>query len=104
MKYTIGWILLFLLVMFGTTWVVEGNNFFIYKVFAPREEAVRRQVFEQSKAYNEGMAQELSQMQLDYIKANPEQKQALRSIILHRYARYNKDMLSTDLRSFLDSL
>ena len=31
-------------------WITTDNQFFLYKFFAPREEAVRRETFEQSKA------------------------------------------------------
>ena len=90
--------------LFALTWVVQGNNFFLTKFFAPREEAVRREVFEQSKAYNEGMAQELRRMQLEYVQAKPEQKAALASIILHQTAGYDTSKLPSDLQQFLNEL
>ena len=91
--------------LFGLGWVVEGNDFFIYQVFAPRRAAVERQVFEETKSYNDGMAQQLSSMELDYIiKASPEQKAAIRSVILHRYAGYDEARLPLDLRSFLSQI
>lgn len=88
----------------GLTWMVQGNNFFLFKFFAPREEAVRREVFEQSKAYNEGMAQELRRMQMEYIKADDKQKEALASVILHQFAGYNANTLPPDLRLFINEL
>ena len=85
------------------TWVFTGNDFFLYKVFAPKQEQVRRQVFEQTKAYNQGMIQELQNMQFEYVKATPEQKDALASIILHRSADFDLDQpqVPTDLRQFI---
>ena len=72
MKYTVGsGIIGAILFICAVGWLVEGNNFLLFKFFAPREEAVRRQTFEESKAYNDGMAQELSAMELDYVKAAP---------------------------------
>jgi hypothetical protein len=88
----------------GLTWVVQGNDFFLYKTFAPRYEAARRDVFEQSKAYNQGMIQELQNMQFQYVQADKEHKAALASIILHRVADYNSEMLPPDLASFISSL
>jgi len=93
-----------LAVMFGVAWVVKGNDFFMMKVFAPREEAVRRDTFEQSKAYTQGQVQELQNMQFDYAKATPEQQTALASIILHRAADFDETKLSSDLRAFVGSL
>src|SRR5271157_1542722 len=66
----------------GLAWIVQGNDFFMYRYFAPKQEQVRREVFEQSKAYNDGMIQELRTMQLDYIKGTKEQKDGMRSVIL----------------------
>ena len=51
---------------------------------------MRRETFEESKAYNAGMIQELQNMQFEYVKAAPEQKDALASIILHRVADYDR--------------
>jgi hypothetical protein len=85
----------------GIVWVAQGSDFFLFKVFAPKEEQVRREVFEQSKAYNEGMVQELQSMMFEYAKATPEQKDALASIILHRVAGYDVDKLPSDLREFV---
>lgn len=105
MKYTVGWIVFGLLVIFGGAWAVEGNDFFMTKYFAPKEEAVRRQVFEESKAYNDGMAQQLEARRLDYAKAaTPEQRQAIGSVVLHMFAGYDKNQLTADDRLFLDKV
>ena len=89
------------------TWIFQGNDFFIYKVFAPRQESVRRQVFEQSRAFNQGMVQELQNMQFEYIKQKDSSvRESLADVILHRAAGYNMDdpVVPSDLRSFVDGL
>ena len=43
MKY-VGWIVLALVVLFGVEWLATGNEFFLYKFFAPKTESVRRQI------------------------------------------------------------
>jgi len=74
------------------TWIFQGNDFFLYKIFAPRQEAVRRQVFETSRAFNQGMVQELQNMQFEYLKQKDlEAKSALADVILHRAAGYNME-------------
>jgi hypothetical protein len=93
-----------LILSFGMTWLVQGNEFFLYKFFAPKTEAVRRDVFEQTKSYQQGMIQELQNMQFEYIKAEPEHKAALRSLILHRAADFPSDRLPDDLRRFISDL
>ena len=104
MKKTIGLFTLGVSLLLGVIWIAQGNAFFLYKVFAPRMEQVRREVFEQSKAYNQGMIQELQNMQFEYAKASPEHKTALASIIVHRAADYNQDQLPPDLRAFIQEL
>jgi hypothetical protein len=102
---TIGLSLVFIFaIIMSIGWFVKGNDFLIYKIFAPKEEQVRREVFEESKSYNDGMTQELYSMQMDYIKANPDQKLALRSIILHRVSGYNISKFPIDLQQFITQL
>lgn len=100
----IGWGVLALVGLFALTWLAMGNSFFLYKLFAPKQEAVRRQVFEQTKAYNQGMIQELQNMQFEYIKAEPAHKAALASVILHRAADYDVNQMPADLRAFIQDL
>lgn len=91
-------------VILGLTWALQGNDFFLYKTFAPKYEAVRRETFEQSKAYNQGMVQELQNMQFQYIQADKEHKAALASLILHRAADYDSDRFPPDLYAFVSGL
>lgn len=93
-------VLAFLAIM----WAIQGNGFFMFKVFAPKYEQVRRETFEQSKAYRQGMIQELQNMQFEYLKATPEQRQALASVILHRTADVPPDALTPDLNDFISEL
>lgn len=104
MRYTFGWVVGIIVVIFGIGWVVRANFFEQEKVFAPKEEALRRETFEQSKAYNAGMAQEIQSMQFEYVKATPEQRAAMKSIILHRVADYDVGKLPADTRKFVESL
>ncbi|KAA0888729.1 hypothetical protein [Oryzomonas rubra] len=103
MKVT-GGVLLGIVCVLVLTWLFMGNDFFMYKFFAPKTEAVRRQTLEQSKSYNQGMVQEIQNMQFDYINASPEHKAALASIILHRVADYGEEKLPADLRQFINGL
>jgi hypothetical protein len=99
-----GVVVLVFVALFGLTWIVPGNDFLLYRYFAPKQEAVRRQVFEQTKSYNQGMIQELQNMQFQYEQADDSHKAALASIILHRAADFDEDRLPTDLRAFIASL
>jgi hypothetical protein len=94
----------FLAVMLGLSWVIQGNDFFLYRYFAPKVVAVQRQVFEQSYSYNSGMARDLQNARLEYIKATPEEQAAIASVILQRFAGYDETQLPLDDRAFLEQL
>lgn len=103
----LGWALLALMIVLGLGWIAEGNDFFMYKFFAPRQEAVRRQVFEQTRSFNAGMIQELENMQFQYSQQkDAATKAALRSIILHRASGYNLEDpdVPNSLREFISRL
>ena len=93
-----------LVVCFGGAWLVQGNDFFLYKVFAPKYEDVRRDTFEHSKAYRDGMVKDLQSMQFDYVRASAAEKRGLAGLILQRAAGFPEDGLPGDLRAFLDDL
>lgn len=97
-------VVLLIAALFGLTWLVQGNEFFLQKYFAPKMEDVRRETFEHSKAFNQGMVQELQNMQFEYVKADEKHKDALASIILHRVADYDLEKLPADLRDFVQQL
>lgn len=100
-------ILLIVLSVLGLagSWFAQGNNWFMYKIFAPKYEQVRRETFEQSKAYKTGMVQELQNMQFKYESTKDEEsKAALANIILHRSADFNQNDLPSDLESFIIKL
>jgi hypothetical protein len=101
-EFLIGLFAVGILVCLG--WGFEANYLARENYFAPRFEAVRRNTFEQSKAYNQGMIQNLRQMQFAYDQADDAHKQALADIILHDAADYDVDVLPDDLRTFVRSL
>jgi hypothetical protein len=96
-----GWGVVALLVFLGLSWVLQGNQFFLYKLFAPKEAAVERQVFEETKSYNTGFAQEVEAMELAYTQADAAHKAAIGSLLLHRVAGYDESKLPSVERSFL---
>ena len=99
-----GFVICFFMVLFSLMWMIQGNAFFMYKFFAPKQEQVRREVFEETKSYRQGMVQELQNMQFEYVKASPEHKSALRGIILHRAADFPPNDMPYDLAMFINQL
>lgn len=92
----------FCLLLIG--WVIAYNDLAMGAFFAPKQEQVRWNTFEQSKAYNDGMIQELRAMQFEYVKADDKHKIALASIIKHRASGFPEKNLPSDLSSFIRSL
>ncbi|KKQ99881.1 MAG: hypothetical protein UT24_C0022G0002 [Candidatus Woesebacteria bacterium GW2011_GWB1_39_12] len=88
----------------GLVWYAAASDLALQNFFLPRQEAIRRKTFEESKAYNQGMVQELQNMQWDYTQADEKGKEALRSLILHRTADYDLDKLPENLRTFVEDL
>jgi len=103
MKTALIWIgSFFCLLLIG--WILVANDLAMSAFFAPKQEHIRRNTFEQSKAYNDGMAQEIRAMQFEYIKADDKHKAALASVIKHRVAGFPENSLPSDLSIFIRSL
>lgn len=85
----------------GLGWFSRASNLAQETVFAPREEAVRREVFEKSRAYNAGTIQNMRSAQMDYIGAPADRRLGLGSVILQQYADYPEEAMPRDLRDFV---
>ena len=92
----VGWVALIILAMFG--------SFFAYQYFAPKYRQVDNEVFKQSEQYNDGMIRDLENLQLEYINADKDHKDALRAIVLHRVSVYPEDKMPPNLRNFYNDL
>lgn len=101
---TFAYSLLAFILLLAIGWALTANQLALNKVFKPANEQVRRETFEESKAYQDGMIKELETMQFEYTKAEPAHKAALRSLILNRAAGFPEDQLPSDLKAFIDQL
>ncbi len=88
----------------GATFLKQGTDYWLYRTFASRQEAARREVFKESQAYNDGMAQELWSLEEQYNRADATGKASLRSIILRKVAAYDTERLNPELRGFIMQL
>jgi len=50
------------------SWIIQGNDFFMYKFWAPKYENTKREVFEGTKSYSQGIKQELANAYISYNK------------------------------------
>ncbi len=86
------------------TWIARSGALAQNALFAPMEEQVRRNTFEQSKAYRDGVVQELRSMQFQYLKASPEHQAGLAAVIRHASAGLPADAIPADLQQFINTL
>ena len=96
----IGALVLFLALCFGLNLFGLAN----YSFFAPKYRAVENQVFKESEQYNDGMIRDLENLQMEYINADKDHKDALRAIVLHRFSVYPQDKMPSNLRNFYNDL
>jgi hypothetical protein len=88
---------------------VTGGDLIIYRVFAPRYENAKRNVFEQTQSYVDGKIAYLSTLRLDYesAKAQPGaeiRRESLRRLIVTEAAQVDNAKLPDDLRVFVSDL
>ena len=93
--------IMFVVALVGLSAVSLG----IYSFTKPASIAIDNRAFHESQAYNDGMANDLGNFQMEYIRSNDADKRAaLRAVILERFAGYDEARLPSNLRSFLDNL
>ena len=93
---TIVLIVVFSLGLFGLGWK---------KFFKPRHENINREVFEQTQSYVHGKIQDLAKYYEEYNKTNIESREAIRSLILIRFAEFDESKIrSPKLKTFLTNM
>ena len=96
-----GVLVLFLAVGLGLDWISTGENFFLYKYWAPKNEAVRRNVYENTKSYHQGSVQRLDTLCTQVADADVDHKPMLNDVIVHEFAEWSSDDLPDYLRPCL---
>lgn len=84
--------------------IAQGTDFFMYKFFAPKYENVRRETFENTKSYIQGTIQDMRSFQREYVSADDNQKNALKTIFNHRFADFPEDKIPNDLKDFVNQM
>jgi len=93
-----------LILILALGWGLDLFGLAHYNYFAPKYRAVDNQVFKESEQYNDGMVRDLENLQMEYLNADQAHKDALRSIVLHRFSVYDENRLPLNLRSFYNDL
>ena len=89
------------LVALGLGWVAQGNEFFMFKFFGPRQEAVRRQVYEQTKSYRQGSVQRLGTLCTQVADADEGHRPMLNDVISHEFVEWDMADVPAHLRACL---
>ena len=95
-----------LFILMGLIWIVQGNDFFMYKFFAPEYANVQREVFENTQSYVESKRQDLVNYRLQYLQAkNDTDRAAIKTTIVMMYANFDESKLQQpELREFLKQM
>lgn len=86
-----------LVILYALDWAGTGNNFFMYKFFAPRQESARREVYEQSKAYRQGSIQRLNTLCAQANDTDDSHRPMINDVIAHEFAEWS----SSDVPGYL---
>lgn len=90
--------LLFLVLICGLDYSGMLWNSFI----GPKKENVRREIFEQTKSFNQGMIMQLVDYRKQYmISKSIEDKSIIANTVSHMFADYNDSNLDFELKTFL---
>lgn len=92
--------------LFALIWGLAYHELVFTRFFRPRQENVRREVFEETKSYVHGKVQDLAKYYEEYQKAEtPEDKQAVEGIIKMRFAEFDANVINNyQLKQFLISI
>jgi hypothetical protein len=91
------WIIAGIIFSAGTVFVLGYTNVFYTKTVVKSQQNADREVFKETQSYNDGMAQELSKLKLEYEKAtDPVDRNAIEFKIKHDYADFNEQNLQSE--------
>lgn len=98
----IGGAILSIIIFIALAFAFELGGLKWDRYFKPKHENVRREVFKETRSYNEAKAQELLKYRYEFMTAKDDvTKQAIADLIRHTFAEYDETKLSPELCSFL---
>ncbi len=97
----IKWMVMAIAVILALSWLFQGNDWFMYKVFAPKYEQVRRETYEQTKSYKQGSVQRLDSLCTQVADADQGHKPMINDVINHEFVEWNTEDVPMHLRACL---
>ena len=95
----VGIALLALILIYGFGFLATGGDLAIYRFWAPKQEAARRQVYEQTKSYRQGSIQRLDTLCSQVSNSDDAHKPMINDVIDHEFAEWN----TSDVPDYLQS-
>ena len=94
-----------LVVSYGLGFLATGGDLAIYRFWAPKYANAQREVFVNTNSYIQGKTDYLSRLRMEYTTSkDPDQKAALKTLILTEASNVDNSKLPTDLQGFIQSL
>ena len=81
--------------------VATSIDFANLKFWGVKYENAHREIFEQTKSYNQGKTQQLAKYYVEWKDGDEETKATIKFTIRHQFADYNADRLEPGLSNFL---
>lgn len=84
-----------------TIFGISYGSYQLYRYFAPKYANVQNKIYQNNASYNEGMIRDFENLKLEYLHEDDmNKKEAIHSVILHRFTVFGVDKLPPDLREF----
>ena len=91
-----------LILILALSWSLGLYDLAWKRFFLPKQENIKRQVFEETQSYVHGKVQDLAKYKLEYEQSTGDEQEAIRQIIIFRFAEFDETKIkSTNLRNFL---
>lgn len=91
--------------LIAIVFILELTGLGFFKFFEPKRENIRREVFENTKSYVQGVQQDLGKYYDEYQRADEQRKQTIKKVIQMRFPEVDASKLqSPQLRQFLTNM
>ena len=97
----LGYALLVVVVFSIIGFAINSAGYASLKFWGPKREEVRREIYEETKSFNESKKQELIKYKLEYSRAEIDEKGAIATAIRMSFADYDESKLEPELAEFL---
>ena len=93
-----------IVLILGLTWLSTGNDFFLYKYWAPKQANVQREVFINTNSYIQGKDSQLTTLCFQYQTADAGHKPALATYIRGEASSVDMTKLSPNVQTCVNSI